>query len=55
MRARRPPGVLWDERAMLDTWDRIEQLEREHDAFLIATHDLDYEERIKIAPGERYE
>lgn len=55
MRARRPPGVLWEEAAMLDTWDRVEALEREHDAFLIATHDLDYEQRIKVAPGDHYE
>lgn len=55
MRVRRPPGVLWEEGAILDTWDRIEALEREHDAFLITTHDLDYEERIKVAPEDHYE
>lgn len=55
MRLRRPPPVLWDEQAILATWDRIEELEREHDAFLITTHDLDYEERLKIAPGDHYE
>ncbi len=55
MRMRRPPGVLWDEGAMLNTWDRVEALEREHGAFLITTHDLDYEERIKVAPEEHYE
>jgi glyoxylase-like metal-dependent hydrolase (beta-lactamase superfamily II) len=54
MRLRRPPGVLWEEAAILDTWDRIEALEREHDAFLITTHDLDYEERIEIAPRGFY-
>jgi glyoxylase-like metal-dependent hydrolase (beta-lactamase superfamily II) len=54
MRMRRPPGVLWSEAAMLATWDRVEALERERDAFLIATHDLDYETRLKIAPGEFY-
>ena len=54
MRERRPPGVLWDREAMLATWDRIEAIERERDAFLIATHDLDYETRIKIAPREFY-
>lgn len=54
MRLRRPPGVLWEERAILDTWDRIEALEREHDAFLITTHDLDYEERLEIAPRGFY-
>jgi N-acyl homoserine lactone hydrolase len=55
MRVRRPPGVLWNEAAMLETWDRVEALEREHDAFLITTHDLDYEERMKIAPRDFYE
>jgi N-acyl homoserine lactone hydrolase len=55
MRARRPPGVIWEERALLDTWDRVEALERERDAFLITTHDLDYEERIKVAPRDFYE
>jgi hypothetical protein len=39
----------------MSTWDRIEELEREHDAFLIATHDLDYKERIKLAPDAWYE
>lgn len=43
MRARRLPGLLWDEEALRATWDRIEQIEREHDATLIATHDLDFE------------
>ena len=55
MRERRPPGVLWSREAILETWDRIEALEREHDAFLIATHDLDYEQRIELAPGGFYE
>jgi glyoxylase-like metal-dependent hydrolase (beta-lactamase superfamily II) len=54
MRLRRPPGVLWEEGAILETWDRIEALERERDAFLITTHDLDYEERIEIAPRGFY-
>lgn len=55
MRMRRPPGVLWSEEALLATWDRVEELERGHDAFLITTHDLDYEERIKISPRGVYE
>jgi N-acyl homoserine lactone hydrolase len=55
MRERRPPGVIWEKRALLDTWDRVEALERERGAFLITTHDLDYEERIKIAPRAFYE
>jgi glyoxylase-like metal-dependent hydrolase (beta-lactamase superfamily II) len=54
MRERRPPGVLWDREALLATWDRIEEVERGRDAFLITTHDLDYETRIKVAPQEFY-
>lgn len=50
MRAWRPPGMRWDEQAVLATWDRVEQIERQHDAFLIACHALDYRERIKVAP-----
>lgn len=55
MRARALPGVLWSPDAMIASWERIEELEREHDAFLIATHDLDYEERIRLAPDAHYE
>lgn len=55
MRRRLLPGLLWSPDAMVASWDRIEALEREHDAFLIATHDLDYAERIKVAPADWYE
>jgi N-acyl homoserine lactone hydrolase len=55
MRERRPPGVLWDRDAILASWDKVEVIECERDAFLIATHDLDYRGRIKIAPDEHHE
>lgn len=55
MRERRLPGILWSPDAMIASWERIEELEREHDAFLIATHDLDFRERIKLAPHAWYE
>jgi N-acyl homoserine lactone hydrolase len=55
MRERALPGVLWSPDAMVASWERIEALEREHDAMLIATHDLDYRERIKLAPEDWYE
>lgn len=55
MRARRLPAITWNPDAQIATWHRIEQLEREHDAFLIATHDLDYEQRIRLAPTAWYE
>ena len=55
MRERALPGILWSPDAMVASWERIEALEREHDAMLIATHDLDYRERIKLAPDGWYE
>ncbi|HUA72737.1 MAG TPA: hypothetical protein VMA96_16695, partial [Solirubrobacteraceae bacterium] len=55
MRERALPAVLWSPDAMVASWERIEALEREHDAMLIATHDLDYQERIKLAPDGWYE
>jgi N-acyl homoserine lactone hydrolase len=55
MRARLLPGILWSPDAMIATWDRVEELERKHDALLMTTHDLDYEERVKLAPDAWYE
>jgi N-acyl homoserine lactone hydrolase len=55
MRERALPAVLWSPDAMVASWDRIETLEREHDATLLTTHDLDFRERMKLAPREWYE
>lgn len=55
MRERALPAVVWSPDAMVASWERIEALEREHDALLFATHDLDYRERMKLAPEGWYE
>jgi glyoxylase-like metal-dependent hydrolase (beta-lactamase superfamily II) len=55
MRARRLPGVLWSGEAMLETWERVEAIERDSGALLLATHEIDYETRFRIAPGAWYE
>lgn len=55
MRARRLPGVLWSPDAMVASWDRLEELECEYHAMLMTTHDLDFRERVKLAPGAWYE
>jgi glyoxylase-like metal-dependent hydrolase (beta-lactamase superfamily II) len=55
MRQRAIPGVVWSPDAMVSSWERIEALEREHDAMLIATHDLDFRERLKLAPDGWYD
>jgi N-acyl homoserine lactone hydrolase len=54
MRARRLPAIVWSPDAMVASWDRLEQLEREHDALLIPTHNLDYRAEMKLAPGAWY-
>jgi N-acyl homoserine lactone hydrolase len=55
MRERAIPGVVWSPDAMVSSWERIEALERQQDALLIATHDLDFRERLKLAPDGWYE
>jgi N-acyl homoserine lactone hydrolase len=55
MRDRAIPGIVWSPDAMVASWERIESLERQHDAMLIATHDLDFRERLKLAPDGCYE
>ena len=40
---------------MIASWDRLEELERKHDATLNTTHDLDFDERMKLGPGRWYE
>ncbi len=55
MRERALPAVVWSPDAMVASWERIEALEREHDALLLATHEVDFRERVKIAPEQWYE
>jgi N-acyl homoserine lactone hydrolase len=55
MRARSLPGVLWSPDAMIASWDRIEEIERHEGAHLIATHELDYETSVKLAPDTWYD
>ncbi len=50
MRGRRLPGVLWDGDAMLASWDRIEAIETETGARLVATHELDYATSVPKPP-----
>jgi N-acyl homoserine lactone hydrolase len=49
------PALLWSPDAMVSSWRRIEALARRENAELIFTHDLAYEEKTKVAPGESYE
>jgi len=55
MRERRLPSVLWSPDAMVATWNYLERLEQRLGARLIATHELDYRESVRLAPSEWYE
>lgn len=50
MRKRLLPGLLWSPDAIVASWERIEQLERETGAKLVCTHELDYRETVPMAP-----
>lgn len=55
MRERAIPAVVWSPDAMVASWERLEALERKHDALLIATHELEFRDRIRLAPDAWYE
>jgi glyoxylase-like metal-dependent hydrolase (beta-lactamase superfamily II) len=55
MRERALPALIWSPDAMIASWERIESLEREHDALLMATHELDFRDSVKLAPDAWYE
>jgi glyoxylase-like metal-dependent hydrolase (beta-lactamase superfamily II) len=55
MRDRCLPGLLWNPDALVESWERIEEMQRRHNAELIVTHDLHFEKNIRIAPDEWYE
>lgn len=40
---------------MVASWEGIEALERDHEAVLVAKHELDSHERDKLAPEAWYE
>jgi glyoxylase-like metal-dependent hydrolase (beta-lactamase superfamily II) len=54
MRERLLPGILWSPDDLVASWEKIEALEREHSAVLLATHDPNVE-RVRWAPSEWYE
>jgi glyoxylase-like metal-dependent hydrolase (beta-lactamase superfamily II) len=55
MHARCLPGLLWNPDKLVESWERIEEMQRRHNAELIVTHDLEFEKNIRMAPEEWYE
>jgi N-acyl homoserine lactone hydrolase len=55
MQQRCLPGIVWSPDALVESWERIEELQRRYRAQLIVTHDLHWESTIKVAPDQWYE
>jgi N-acyl homoserine lactone hydrolase len=50
MRKRVLPSIVWNPDQIVASWDRIEQLEKEHQAELICAHELEYQTKVRTAP-----
>ena len=50
-RALPPASLVWSPDTMIDSWERIESIEREEGALLLCTHELDR----RLGPDEWYE
>lgn len=55
MRERRIPGIVWNSDAMVESWYRLEEIERKEEATLVFTHDLEFSARMPLGPGAWYE
>ena len=55
MQARCLPGLLWSPDAIIESWEKIEELQRRHNARLIVTHDLHWQENVRLGPEQWYE
>lgn len=54
LRKRLMPGFLWSPDAHIESWNRIEEIERQTNARLVATHELDFETSVPKSPAEYY-
>lgn len=54
MRERLLPSLLWSPDAMIESWELIESLEREHNPVLLYSHDDEFRDRVRIAPDVWY-
>ncbi|AXT84444.1 hypothetical protein C6I20_04030 [Aeromicrobium sp. A1-2] len=55
MQQRRLPAVIWSPDEMIASWELLEAKQREYDAELIFTHDINFREKTRVAPAEWYE
>lgn len=54
MKARALPPILWSPDKMIESFERIEELQRATGAELLFTHDLDYAVATRLAPERFY-
>ena len=55
MRQRLLPAVVWSPDAMVASWAKIEAIEQETGAELVCTHELDFRDRVPLAPDACWE
>lgn len=49
------PAIVWSPDSMVASWQRIRAVQRRHHAELIFTHDLEWEQKTRVAPEVWYE
>ena len=52
---RKLPAILWNPDAMVESWERIEDWRDRHGAKLLYTHDLTWQDSVRLAPDAWYE
>lgn len=55
MRRRRLPGFLWNPDRLLESWDRLQEMQRLHGAILLFAYGRAYKTTVRVAPGVWYE
>jgi N-acyl homoserine lactone hydrolase len=55
MEQRRLPGFLWNPDKLLESWDRLQEMQQLHGATLLFSHDRAYHKTIRLAPGKWYD
>jgi glyoxylase-like metal-dependent hydrolase (beta-lactamase superfamily II) len=55
MRKRVLFSIVWNPDLIVESWERIEQVEQEFSAQLIPAHELEFQTRVRVAPDAWYE
>ncbi len=55
MRNRSLPGVVWHADRIVESWDAIEEYERRDGAQILISHEVNWQNKVRVAPEEWYE